>query len=342
MKNLISKILLLNVIVLLLFSCKKEEDQAIAKATATSGTLAASQNTLVLTKANADQKAINFTIANPDYGFKAAVTNTLQIALKGTNFASPKEVTLDAKATTKEYTVIDFNALMLSMGLPTSVVSDVEARIVSTVSDAIAPVYSNVVAMKVTPYPLISFIYVPGAYQGWAPATAESLISATSNGIYEGIINFTPGNLEFKLLTKKSWGPPEYGNGTAPGSIAIGGGNLTAPAAGSYRVIADLNANTIAITPHIWSIIGDATPGDWSTDTEMTYNNGTRKWSLTTYLIGGKALKFRFNKSWAGNLGDNGNNGSLEIDGANIPVTTSGNYRIELDLVNNTYSLTML
>ena len=91
MKTILSKVLLLNMAVMLLFSCKKDETQAIATA-GKAGSLNASQNTLVLTKANATTTAVTFTATAPDYGFQAAVTNTLQIAKKGTNFVGDKEV----------------------------------------------------------------------------------------------------------------------------------------------------------------------------------------------------------------------------------------------------------
>lgn len=343
MKKIISNIILLNLAVLLLFGCKKDEStQVVAKATATPGALTASQSTLVLTKANATQSALSFTLTNPDYGFVAAVKNTLQIAKKGTNFAAPKEISLDAKVTSKAYTVIDFNAMMLTLGLPTGVASDIEARIVSKVADAIVPVYSNVVAIKVTPYALISFIYVPGDYQGWNPSTADSLISATSNGIYEGNIKYaTGGTFEFKITPKKEWAVA-YGDGGNSTLLNNGGGNLKVPKAGTYKITANLNSNTYSIVPNLWSIIGDATPGDWSADTDMSYNNGTRTWSLTVNLIGGKGMKFRLNHDWGLNYGDDGANLSIDANGANIAVATSGSYKVVLDLVNNIYSLTKL
>jgi hypothetical protein len=339
MKKLFTKFMVLGSLALLvLAACKKDGELAVAEIKS-NGELSATATALTLTKPNADKNAITFNFTEPDYGYNAAVTRVLQFALAGTNFAAPREYILSKDSTKKTFKVIDINAVMLSLGLPTGVNSDVQVRLKSTISNNIAPVFSAPVALRVNPYPLISFIYVPGAYQGWNPATADSLISATSNGIYEGIINFPSNGLGFKMLTKKSWGPPEYGTGSAAGSIAIGGGDLSAPAAGSYRLIADLNANTLAFERFTYGIIGSATPGGWTTDTDMTYNNGTRTWSVTLPLTVG-AIKFRKNDDWGTNYG--GSNGELALNGSDISIATAGNYRVSFSTVTNTYTITRL
>ena len=341
MKTILSKVLLLSMAVTLLFSCKKDENQAVATAGKSAG-LNASQNTLVLTKANATTTAVTFTVTPPDFGFQAAVTNTLQIAKKGTNFVGAKEVTLDAKATTKAYTTIEFNALMLSMGLPTGVVADVDVRVVSRISETMAPVISNMVSLKVTPYALIAYLYAVGEFVGWQIANVDSLISPTSNGIYSGVLDFRVTNSRaFLLLPTKGFNPKFTDNG--PGKLGTSGGDLIAPTNYQYLVTANLNDLTIKYDKLSWGIIGDATPGGWGGDTDMMYNNGTRTWSITTALEGGKFIKFRLNDDWSTNFGSKTANGILDTQNDNnILVPTSGNYRVSLDLEKNTYSLVRL
>jgi hypothetical protein len=70
-------------------------------------------------------------------------------------------------------------------------------------------------------------------------------------------------------------------------------------------------------------VIGSATAGGWGSDQDMTYNATTRTWTITTNLVVGE-MKFRANDDWAVNLGDNGNDGKPEINGANIPITSAG------------------
>jgi hypothetical protein len=342
MKKIISNIILLNLAVLLLFSCKKDEStQVVAKATATPGALTASQTTLVLTKANATQSAISFTLTDANYGFSAAAKNTIQIAKKGTNFATPKEISLEAKITSKAYTVIDFNALMLTLGLPTGIASDIEARVVSKVADAIAPVYSNVVAIKVTPYALISYIYAVGEFSGWNEKNPDSLISATSNGIYTGVLDYRPSTSKaFLILPAKSWSN-KYADAGGGKLSYNSGSDIIAPTSEQYRVTADLNALTIVFEKHWWGITGDATPTGWGSDTQMKYNNGTQTWSSTISLIGGKYIKFKQTSDWSlTNYGSKTANGNLDTEGGNdIPVATTGTYKVTLDIINKTYTL---
>jgi hypothetical protein len=135
---------------LLLFflaSCEKEEDRIIAKTQGAGAALSASANNLVLQKANAANEAVKFTWNKADYGFNAALTNTLQIAAAGSNFANPKEVVFAGNVSSKSFTVLELNALLLSMKLPTGANSNIETRVKTEVtgSEALAPVYSNVV-----------------------------------------------------------------------------------------------------------------------------------------------------------------------------------------------------
>jgi len=95
------------------------------------------------------------------------------------------------------------------------------------------------------------------------------------------------------------------------------------------------NFYTITLTPYPawpnWSLIGDAfdSPAvDWSTDFDMDYDLTTHLYSKTIHLNGGKSFKFRLEHGWATNFGDDGNNLTLDSNGANIPVPTTGDYKI--------------
>jgi starch-binding outer membrane protein SusE/F len=343
MKALFTKVFLLSIMSMLILSCQKDE----VRVTATDGkaaVLTASSSTLVLTKADATKPAITFTLTAPDYGYDAAVSSTLQLAVKGSNFANPKEFSLDAKVLSKTFTVIDFNALLLAMNLIPGSVSDIEARIKSSISAEVAPVFSNATAIKVTPYALISFIYVPGDYQGWNPGTADSLISATSNGIYQGVINYAPGgSFEFKLTPEKKW-DLAYGDAGGGKLTSTGGSNLKVPSAGSYMLTANLNTFEFTAVKYSFGLVGDSPAGsNWGggPDIAMKYDNGKRIWSVTADMGVGK-FKFRLNSAWDTNFGDDGNNGSVENGGADIPIAVAGTYKIELNLVNNTYTKTKL
>lgn len=324
----------------LLWSCKKEEEHIVAS-TGTPTEFSASASSLILSKENAEDTLLTFNWTKSDFGYKAAITNVIQFDVAGGDFSNAKEVIADVGSSSKKFTGVDINTLLLSMDLPTGEPASIIARLKTQItSSSLAPVYSETVNLQATPFSLISYIYVPGDYQGWNPAIADSLTSPRSNGIYEGIIYFPDSegaSFEFKITTGKSW-DNGYG-GAGGGMLSTDGENLKAPGAGSYQIKVDLNALTFEMLPLTFGIIGDATAGGWDSDTDMLFDNGRQVWTLTTHLNVGE-LKFRKNDSWDVDYGDNGHDGTLDSGGANIPIASAGEYEIILDLNALTYSVT--
>jgi len=328
MKTIFLKSLALSLITLSLWSCKKEETQTVSNVSA-AGTLTASATTLSLVQANGAKPALTLTFPAPTVtGYTIPVTSTLQFDLKGKNFAAPKEYVISN--TSYSPTVNDFNNMMLALGGKIDTPTQLEVRLKSGAA-ANAITYSNVITITATPYLASAWIYAPGAYQGWDPTTADSLISLSSNGIYTGMIAYTAGNLEFKITPAKKW-DVAYGDAGAGKISSSVGDNLKSPDAIVKQVTVDLNAKTIAFTtPNEWSIIGDATLGGWNNDTDMkVVNDGkSNNYSVKTTLTTG-ALKFRFKHDWTVNLG--GSITALTNGGDNIAVTVPGTYTITLDV----------
>ncbi|MCB2407809.1 SusE domain-containing protein [Hymenobacter lucidus] len=85
----------------------------------------------------------------------------------------------------------------------------------------------------------------------------------------------------------------------------------------------------------VWGLIGPAGKG-WDTDVVMDYDYDKKVWTLTTDLKA-DLFKFRANKAWTVNLGDEGPNGSpakdgpLKASGGDIKLAEAGNYTITLD-----------
>jgi hypothetical protein len=73
----------------------------------------------------------------------------------------------------------------------------------------------------------------------------------------------------------------------------------------------------------------------------MTFDPTTGLWTAVLDLKAGE-IKFRANDGWNINLGDNGADGSLEQDGANIPVPENGSYTITLKLGTPDYTYTIV
>ena len=73
----------------------------------------------------------------------------------------------------------------------------------------------------------------------------------------------------------------------------------------------------------------------------MAYDPDTKVWTATMELTAGY-IKFRANGSWTLNYGDNGGNGILEQEGADIQVFDAGNYTVILTLSTPVYTYNLI
>lgn len=105
------------------------------------------------------------------------------------------------------------------------------------------------------------------------------------------------------------------------------------------------NFYTIKLTPYPawpnWGIIGSATITGWDSDTNLDYSLSTKTYSITMNMVVGE-FKFRLDDGWSTNFGDDGNNLTLDPNGANIPITVAGSYKITADFNAKTYKVTKL
>ncbi|WP_069131293.1 SusE domain-containing protein [Rhodohalobacter halophilus] len=279
-----------------------------------------------------------------DFGFSAAVEYTIQMDMEGNSFEEPVEI---AKVRGNKYspTVGDLNTKLLAAGLPFGTESLVHFRIKAEVSSNVRAVYSQPVQVGITPYEFeVTYpeIYVPGGYQSasgygndWTPEDAPALYSINSNDRYEGYVYYANDNQEFKFTADRSW-DLNWGDDGADGTLQENGANIVMENAGYYKVNVDLNNFTYTLLSTDWGIIGDATPGGWDADTDMTYDVDDKVWRITINLNEGE-MKFRANDAWDLNYGSDDANGTLQPGGGNIPVETAGNYTIELDLTGPIY-----
>jgi hypothetical protein len=346
MKNLLTKSIALGSIVLLMLAACKKDGTLVVANSGKAGALTASSSTLLL---NSNQftdtsTVVRFNFTQANYGYQGAVTNTLQIDAAGDNWANPYSVALTNKQFTKGFNTADFNNLLLKLNLRGGVTSQVSVRVQQSIGTSVTPIYTNVVPLTVTPFNLKAWLYVAGAYEGWAnPGPNEdSLYSATNNGIFVGIINFTAGNNQFLVLPAKNW-THKYATNDPQGSTSStvkydGPNNFYAPAtAGQYQVTINVNANTISFAlVNSYSIIGDAALG-WGTDSPMKYiNDGSNSWVATLPLVSTGQFKVRQNNDWTyswgipkpGTAGD-GIPGTLnDSQNNNITVSASGTHTV--------------
>lgn len=181
-----------------------------------------------------------------------------------------------------------------------------------------------------TDFPLLN---VPGAYQGWDPANNSTVLARRGEeNVFSGFIYFAPDaeSFEFKFADG-SW-DENYGM-VGEGQLGRNeGGNLSVAEAGVYRLEVNLDDLTFSTERVEFGVIGSATPGGWDADTDMAFNAETGAFEVTLPLVGGQEYKFRANDDWALNFGDDGNDATLERNGANIPIDRDGTYKISLFL----------
>lgn len=293
----------------------------------------------VLTEETAGDVFKTFTWSEADYGFQSATTYSVQIDFAGKSFATAVELA-NTTATTASITVGAINQKLLAMGAKTNVPTAFEVRVVAKVSDYAQVLPSNTPVMNILPYKVVIIypsLYLPGSYQAasgygsdWSPNLAQQIYSVKSNNKYEGYVNMAGSGIKFKFTDEPNW-DVNWGDDAFNGTLEPNGTDIPVAEAGYYRIKADITALTYSFMKTDWGLIGDATPGGWDTDTNMTYDAGTKTWTVTVNLNAGK-VKFRANDAWDLNYGDNDFDGTMEESGADIPVAVAGNYTVTLNL----------
>ncbi|MFZ5428711.1 MAG: hypothetical protein ACOZDD_00655 [Bacteroidota bacterium] len=143
---------------------------------------------------------------------------------------------------------------------------------------------------------------------------------------------------QFKFRANHSW-DYNYGSSSGNEKLNAGGDNIPVGLEADYYIILDLSKpNEYTYSANRWGLIGDATPGGWGTDTDMTWDPVNKVLKITLDLVAG-SFKFRANDSWDYNLGGDLNN--LTPNGDNIPVASPGNYTITLDLSGSSIKSTV-
>lgn len=177
---------------------------------------------------------------------------------------------------------------------------------------------------------------------GWEPnlSTPMSLYDSESRYKFEIFEYITVDGDGFKFLPTQDGWDGDLGKGDAEGTLTPGGGNVEVESDGFYRVRIDTEALTYELLETSWGVIGDATPGGWDNDTDMTFagGKGTYVWTVTLNLQPGE-LKFRANDDWGINLG--GDQSNLTYDGDNIAIGDAGSYTIELNLAPGAFTTTI-
>jgi hypothetical protein len=353
----------------LVISCEKDEDQAVINET-TIAKLSSDKSTIVLNELVANDAAINFTWTKPTFNIAVVSSQQIEFGIKGNNFKKSATVDFSSDVTSGSITHAAMNAAMYSIGATPDAVNDIEARLKTSVGSAVF--YSNVIALKVTPFtPNPDLVYpkinVPGGYAGaagyadWTPGNSPNLFSPRKDSKYRGFIYVTNANSEYKFTINQDWAGDKGDDGTFTGKLVESGEvNAKAATAGTYYLKVDWSANTYSSVLANFGIIGDATPTGWGSDTDFVYNPATKKFVINSIQLSNSGVfKFRANDDWAMKFQPQSSDQILtsgtgvvtylNSEGtiapntdANYKVDVAGNYKIELDLHNSAnYKLTV-
>lgn len=177
--------------------------------------------------------------------------------------------------------------------------------------------------------------YVEASYPGsgmsnWSPGSSPKILSTVSSpAAVEGYVYMANASNQWKIAAQPNWDGPNYGKGS-PGMLSPTGDNFNSPA-GYYKI--NVNANTLEFSavPTVWGVIGSATPGDWNSETPLTYYPALQTWRGGIHLKAAD-FKFRANQDWSYNYGSSAKNETLNAGGDNIAVAVEADYYIVLDL----------
>lgn len=300
----------------ILFSCEKDEKKAVLSDNPVAPGLTVPSSDLVLQRANAADILL-FAGSAADFGFKAAVTYTLEVAVGGSSFASPTTLAT-ATVDTFKLSVADFNAKLLEIGVAEYSVTAMDMRVKASAYASSPAAYSIVSGVNVTLYGLPRLIL--------STTPEQSIPSPAGDGNYGGLVKLEAG-ISFTLTDLESG--KTYGG--VGGVLSENGAPIVVETAGWYNFTASTVDMAYAANPYFIGLVGSATPNQWNApDQKMDYDSATGTWSITIDLVDG-AIKFRLNDDWAWNLG--GTTDNLVHNGADIPVT-AGNYTIVLTITN--------
>lgn len=175
--------------------------------------------------------------------------------------------------------------------------------------------------IKITPLSFDPTVYVAGDGNDWKQI--DYLTTTTYDGKYQGYMYLKSA---FKICTQQNWDGTNYGQDF---STAADAANIPVKEPGYYAVDVDLVAKTLNLTKiSTIGLIGDATPGDWTTDTPMTYNVKDRCWEIKNVTLKTGTFKFRANNGWDISWGGTLNKLTTK-NGSNINVE-AGTYDVKL------------
>ncbi len=358
MKNILKQISVFSATALMAVACTTDLETVVYDpANATAAVIEELESSYILDVDKSADVALTIKWDEPDFGYSAAATNNLEFDVEGKEFAGATTLTSINQGGEYSITTKDLNSAII--GLLKNYDMEVAAtsfefRLVSSISDSAAPLYSNVVKSTITPfegemvYPLV---YLVGDYNGWSHAANQYLYSAEDNGIYSGFVAFGGKSANGWKITgvagwddSCNWGPETDKTYTTPEQSPItlissgGSANILIYEKDFYDFTFDTKTLTLTVNASYdtWGVVGEHNGWGATADVPLTLASevnaaGDTNFYLTATvdLVAGDGWKLRPDNAWGGDRGP-GSFAGGEPAGAdgNFVVEESGTYAI--------------
>ncbi len=177
-------------------------------------------------------------------------------------------------------------------------------------------------------YPVVSL------YDG-----AADIDLTTFDGVKYFLNGYTmvAGNYQFRQAHANEfvWGASAFPSGTAATYL-----NTSIPVIGKrFNITFNKTTGVYAFTYVTISLIGDATPGGWGSDTDMSTTDGVN-YKINGVSLTNANIKFRMNHDWPTNWGSSSYpSGVADLGGNNIGIPEGSIYNIQFNIETGDFSI---
>lgn len=274
MKKILKQLFFLSLLAIVFISCKKDENKDFFEGGTSPSLTASSTGPLVLLIADRTNPSVSFNWTNPDYNFTTGLSSqdvsyTLQIDTAGSNFTNPNKGEISiSNDLSKGFTVGELNTKILSMGILEDMSHQMEFRIKANLAGGAGVLYSNVIAITVTPFldvvwPVPTNLYITGSATpaSWQcgcgePELLSQKFTKVSSSKFKLTIALSANNSYLFLPVYGSWSA-KYGftgsnntNNVNGDDFKPNGGDMKAPASsGVYNITVDFKTGKFTVAP---------------------------------------------------------------------------------------------
>lgn len=296
--------------------------------------------------ANGDLSLSNQAVALPD----GAIANTIMFSLTN-EFADAKNVSVPDKQYSYMFSASELNEIVTGLGVVPGERTEVFVKVKTDIAKNLAPKYSNVLSLNVTPY------MEKGAPQFvWLSGHDDAVSGSWHFNNYLRLYDEATKSYAACVQFASKWGYKIYNTSgewhdcwtAASGATAQSGKvefdgktNIPAPDDGLYVLdfsVAQQKYKTLAVNKVSYAGLND----DWSiTDMSLSETPGVYTATVTKSATTPYGVKILINGSWDYFFGGNGNAGELcykhdGFEGDNG--LANGQYVLTVDLINTTYN----